>query len=412
MSTKTYEIVVWGASGFTGELVVRYLATLTDLNLKWAVAGRSKSKLEKVLAGVGISVPIVIADSNDPESLVHMVKQTTLVMSLVGPYTLYGSSLVKACAENGTHYVDLTGETAWIAQMIKEYGRAAISTQALIIHSCGFDSVPSDLCALLAVNRLKMVAGENVKVGEVTGSVVAVGGPSGGTIATALAIFEGPEEARRVSANPYCLSPIPGNHKPSIDIATSWTFKGKKYWGSFWFMGPVNSALVRRSWGILESSNASSKVLAYGPDFAYREILSRPGPASALITSFVMYFGFALLYFFAPARWAVKRWGPKSGEGPSLTAQQNGWFSLTTTAKSLDGTHEAQVKLRGKGDPGYLATSKMITECALAIVRDRNRLPPLAKQGGPLTPATALGNVLVERLEKTKAFSFTYSDLE
>lgn len=138
--------------------------------------------------------------------------------------------------------------------MIKEYGRAAISTQALIIHSCGFDSVPSDLCALLAVNRLKMVAGENVKVGEVTGSVVAVGGPSGGTIATALAIFEGPEEARRVSANPYCLSPstitfprcaydlmlteypVPGNHKPSIDIATSWTFKGKKYWGSFWFM--------------------------------------------------------------------------------------------------------------------------------------------------------------------------------
>lgn len=134
----------------------------------------------------------------------------------------------------------------------------------------------------------------------------------------------------------------------------------------------MNSALVRRSWGILESSNASSKVLAYGPDFAYREILSRPGPASALITSFVMYFGFALLCqsifhlldvidvcllyfraadFFAPARWAVKRWGPKSGEGPSLTAQQNGWFSLTTTAKSLDGTHEAQVKLRGKGDP-------------------------------------------------------------
>lgn len=230
--------------------------------------------------------------------------------------------------------------------------------------------------------------------------------------------------------------------------------------------GPYNSQIVRRSWGILETSDPSSRVLSYGGEFTYNEFMTMKGPISAIVTSLSLLIGFTFLgelvrhsfprhswldsspspillplafetdpshatsaALFSPLRWAVRKWGPQPGTGPSKEMQETGWFKVVTTAKSVDGKHEAQMVMKGKGDPvsfpsrssfrhrplklilhspqGYAATAKMITECALAIVLDYDRLPPLAKQGGPLTPATALGTVLVERLENSGFFSFS-----
>lgn len=200
--------------------------------------------------------------------------------------------------------------------MVRKYARTAVSTNAILIHSCGFDSIPSDLTTFLAVQRLKSSGGGNVKVGPVRSAFTAKGGASGGTIASALALLGGSSEDRAISANPYALSPIAGSHKPKPTLATWSTFNGKRTWGGFWFMvssgfasgrpsvlpadtvprqGPFNSAIVRRSWGILETADPSSKVLAYGPDFNYDEFLVAANPISAALTSLAFFFGFAIL---------------------------------------------------------------------------------------------------------------------
>ncbi|KDE03187.1 hypothetical protein MVLG_06307 [Microbotryum lychnidis-dioicae p1A1 Lamole] len=407
-SSKAYEIVVWGATGFTGQLVAQYLSTSpTAEGLRWAVAGRSKAKLEQRMQEVGVDVPLIIADAGDAGSLDDLCKQTLCIISLVGPYARYGEPLVKACAENGVHYVDLTGEAPFVARMVKNHGRAAVSTKAIIIHACGYDSVPSDLCAYLAAQRLKAAGAE---VGPVRGIASFKGGMSGGTFASMLDIIKAPKEDKKIAMNPYGLSPIQGQHKPGAVIAKSTTLNGRRHWGAFWIMGPFNSAIVRRSWGILQgASDSSSRVFSYGSNFSYDEWMGVANPLLGLLVSLALFVVFGILIFVPPIRWLAEKYGPQSGDGPSEKMQRTGWFKLLTIAKSTDGKQEVAVTMKGKGDPGYAATSKMISECALAIVKDYERLPPMARHGGMLTPATALGPVLVERLEKTGYFSFTTS---
>ncbi|SCV68717.1 BQ2448_838 [Microbotryum intermedium] len=430
-SSKPYEVVVWGATGFTGQLVAHYLSTSpTAEGLKWAVAGRSKTKLEQRMQEVDVDVPVIIADAGDAESLDELCKQTRCIIALVGPYARYGEPLVKACAENGVHYVDLTGEAPFVARMVKNHGRAAVSTKAIIIHACGYDSVPSDLCAYLVAQRLKSAGAE---VGPVRGIASFKGGVSGGTFATILDSIQASKEDKKITMNPYGLSPIHGKHKPGPVVAKSATLNGRRHWGAFWIMvgrvhrlpsfrprsvdswdswlqGPFNSAIVRRSWGILEgASDSSSRVLSYGSNFSYDEWMGVTNPVIGLLASLTLFIAFGFLIFVPPIRWLAQKYGPQSGDGPSEKMQKTGWFKLLTIAKSTDGKQEVAVTMKGKGDPGYAATSKMISECALAIVKDYERLPPLARHGGILTPATALGPVLVERLEKTGYFSFTTS---
>ncbi|KAL8283254.1 hypothetical protein RQP46_006032 [Phenoliferia psychrophenolica] len=384
--SKAYDIVVYGASGFTGQLVVRHLlSSPTAVKAKFAVAGRSRAKIETGLkaAGAPATTPIIIADSADLASIVAMVQQTKVVLSLVGPYTKYGESLVAACSEHGVHYCDLTGEAPFVADMIAKYTKQALDSRSVLLFACGFDSVPSDLCVFLAVNELKKAAGDRVQVGKVTSAVSMKAYASGGTIDTIWTMLSGSKESKRVGANPYCLSP----------------------------MGPYNEQIVRRSWGILESAAPSSKVLSYGPDFQYSEWLKCANPISAAITSFVFLTGFAALILLPPVRWLLQKYWLQPGDGPTVAQQEGGWVKMDTVAKSVDKKHEVCIVMRGKGDPGYSGTAKMIAECALALVLDWDRLPPLAKTGGPLTPATALGHVLVERLEATGSFSFkTESD--
>ncbi|KAK4054864.1 hypothetical protein OIV83_000788 [Microbotryomycetes sp. JL201] len=404
---QQFELVCYGVTGFTGQLCAQYLNTVESLRGKWAVAGRNEQKINSRLKEVGVEgVPVIIADSNDAQSLDSMCKRTKVICSLVGPYVKYGEPLVKACVDNGTHYCDLNGEAPWCYQMIKKYGARAEQTKAALVFSTGYDSVPSEMTTFLAAQKLKGL-GKNVTVGEAIGAAIGKGTLSGGTFATMLEFAKAPSRDKKVAANPYSLSPVDGQHRHAPFLVKSVKFNGRRQWGSFWLMGPHNSAIVRRSWGIFESGGANTNVFSYGPSFKYEEIMAVPNPVVAAFVSLALFIGFGLLTLVPPIRWLAEKYGPQPGTGPSKHVQETGWFKQVATVRSTDGTKAVQVTMKGKGDPGYAATSKMIAECALAFVQDFDRLPPAAHRGGFLTPATAFGPVLVERLEKTGYFAFT-----
>lgn len=405
---REFQLICYGVTGFTGQLCAQYLNSVPEIKGKWAAAGRNKEKIEARLKEVGVEgVPIVIADSSDPASLDKMCKRTKVVCSLVGPYVKYGTPLVKACVENGNCYVDLNGEAPWCFNMMKQFGDQALQNKATLVFSTGYDSVPSELTTFLAVQKLKGL-GKNVEVGEAMGAASGKGTLSGGTFATLLEFAKAPTKDKKVAANPYALSPVDGGHKHAPFLFTSTVFKGRRQWGGFWLMAPHNTAIVRRSWGVFEQGGPNTSVFKYGPKFKYDEMMAVPNPIAAAFVSIALFIGFSLLTLVPPVRWLAEKYGPQAGvDGPSKELQENGWFKQVAVVKSVDKTKAVQVTMKGKGDPGYAATSKMIAECALAFVLDADRLPPLAKQGGFLTPATAFGPVLVERLEKTGYFSFT-----
>ncbi|GAA5988546.1 hypothetical protein JCM5350_004448 [Sporobolomyces pararoseus] len=409
MASKKYDIAVFGASGFTGQLVARYLASrVPEENFKLVVVGRNREKVAKRMKEVQVTADILTADSNDEKSLREVLKQVKVVASLIGPYMAHGELLYKLCAEEGVHYADLTGETPFVYKMAKNYTRSALASKAILVNAAGFDSIPSDLNTFLAAQRLHQID-PDAKLGAVRSGFKAKGGASGGTLASGIGMIEAGAEDRKLATDPYALCPIEGKHKPSTVLAKSFEFQGQKTWGGFFIMAPYNTAIVRRSWGIFESAPEQSRPLNYGPSFNYEEYMTMPGPISSFITSIVLYLGLGAILI-SPIRALLKRFGPQSGDGPTPEAQEAGWFETTTVGKSQDGRHEVKVVMKGSGDPGYKATSMMISEVALGLLKDHDRLSPLAKQGGSLTPATALGNVLVERLERTGKFSFTIED--
>ncbi|GAA6021366.1 hypothetical protein JCM11491_004762 [Sporobolomyces phaffii] len=406
-----FDIAVFGASGFTGQLVARYLASRApEENFKLVAVGRNREKVQKRMKEVGVTCDVLVADSNDEASLRDVLKEVKVVASLIGPYMAHGELLYKLCAEMGVHYCDLTGETPFVYKMAKNHTRAALASKAILINAAGFDSIPSDLNTFLAAQRMQQIDG-NARVGAVRSGFKAKGAFSGGTLASGIGMIEAGAEDRKLATDPYALCPIEGKHQPSTVLAKSFSFQGQRTWGGFFIMAPYNTAIVRRSWGIFESATPASRPLSYGTSFNYEEYMTMPGPISAFFTSMVLYLGLGAILI-SPIRALLKRFGPQSGDGPSPEAQEAGWFETTTVAKSDDGKHEVKVVLKGKGDPGYAGTSIMISEVALSMLKDHDRLSPLAKQGGSLTPATALGNVLVERLEKTGKFSFTIEDSE
>ena len=383
MSHK-YDILVMGASGFTGQLVAKYLATQAPLqNFTWAAGGRNREKIQQKMREVHAEPSdIFVADSNDEEALRAAVKQVKVVISLIGPYLLHGEKLVKVCAEEGTHYVDLTGETPFIYKTVKQFQRSALDSKALIVHTSGFDSIPSDLGAFLAVQRLKQAGGDETFAGPVRTAFKAKGGMSGGTLSSLLAVVEEPKESREIASKVYALSPVEGKHTGRPVVVSSQTFRGQKTWGGFFLMAPINIPVVNRSWGILESADPSSRVFRYGPNFVYDEFMAMPGPISSFIASTVMLLSFGAIgeshkiasthaifpcllislvnqptaALFSPVRWLLRRFGPQAGDGPSEKERENGWYEVTTVAKSDDGKLESRVVQKGKGDPVSLAS--------------------------------------------------------
>ena len=389
MSSSKFDIVVYGATGFTGQLVAEYLAAhyKGDSSLKWAMAGRSKDKLAAVRDAIGApsDTPLIVADASDAASLKAMVGQTKSVITTVGPYLLYGNELVAACAASGTDYFDLCGETPWMRRIIDAHQTTAQRSGARIMFSCGYDSLPFELGVFLCQEAAKKQFG--AAVSRVKGRIRAMKGTfSGGTAASGRALFEAAAKDQGILAlmrDPFALTPgfegpkqPPGN-KPMLD-------EDLQAWVTPFFMANINTRNVHRSNMLMG--------FPYGRDFVYDEMqLTGPGAEGEALARSIQAANNKM------ATSAV----PKPGEGPSKEERETGHYDLLFVAIAPDGK-QARAAVKGDRDPGYGSTSKMISECAICLLRDTPDVP-----AGIWTPGAAMQHRLIKRLEDHAGLTFT-----
>ncbi len=389
-------MVLYGATGYVGQLAAAHLASHAPPGLRIGLAGRSQDRLAAVRSRLGVPAdrwPLIRANSGDPASLAQMAAQAAVVASTVGPYRRNGLALVRACAEAGTDYADLTGEVLFIRDSIDKWHTAAQNSGARVVHCCGFDSIPSDLGVLL-LHQAAAADG----AGGLTDTTLVVramkGGLSGGTIASMknqLDEVRSSPRSRAIAGDPYALSPDRasepglGNERdlawPRHDPELGWL-------GPF-LMAGINTRVVRRSNALLG--------WAYGRAFRYTEAMGmREGPAGAVAAAGLSAATMALTagLVLRPTRAVLDRVLPAPGAGPSERARRAGFFRIDIHARTSSGARYL-ARVGAQGDPGYAATSVMLGEAALGLALDRDRLP---ERAGVLTPATALGPVLIDRL--------------
>jgi len=401
-SSRENDLVLYGATGFVGRLIAAYLAEHAPAGMRVGLAGRSTSRLEAVrsqLPAAAHGWALIEADSGDADSIAALAANTRVLFTTVGPYAKHGLPVVEACARAGTHYADLAGEVSFIREAIDRYDALARTTGARIVHSCGYDSVPSDLAVLLLHQAAEADGAGGLA--EVQLVAKAKGGLSGGTLESMRGQLDAVRSStalRSLAADPYALSPDrtrePTTPQPPDAGPARRSADGT--WTAPFIMAPFNTRIVRRS-------NALQG-WAYGRSLQYGEVMGvAPGPAGAVIAR-AMALGlraFTGAMAFPPTRRVLDRCLPAPGAGPSISTQRAGWFHSQVTARTEDG-QRYQAIAAGPGDPGYAATAVMAGETALALALDGDRLPT-AK--GSLTPATALGNVLIQRL---RAAGHTY----
>jgi len=385
MSDKSLDVVIYGATGFTGKLVVEYMQENygNDESISWAIAGRSEEKLKAVSEDlkVGSNVPHLLVDSNDRDSIESMVKQTKCVLTTVGPYQLYGAKILQQCVIHGVDYVDLCGEPGWMHEMINEYSNQAKETGARIVFSCGFDSIPFDLGVYFL--QKEVIAQHGQPAPNVRGRVRAMNGEfSGGTAAslgaTMTSLKEKPE-LFEVLINPFALSDGFTGPEQAQDSKPVYDEK-LETWVAPFFMAPINTKNVHRSNVLMDH--------LYGEDFCYNEMwIQGPGEEGKAAAEFA-----ASMNPLADA--------PAPGEGPSKESRDNGNYNVLFCADLADGT-TIQAAVSGDMDPGYGSTSKMIAESAICLVKE---CPELV--GGIYTPAPAMGEKLIARLQANAGLDF------
>jgi short subunit dehydrogenase-like uncharacterized protein len=396
---RPYDVILYGATGFVGRQTVAYFAAHAK-GLKWALAGRSRDKLAAVRDACGAKqVGIVVADAADANALDGLARSARVVLSSAGPFALYGSALVAACARHGTHYADITGETPWVRDMIDRHHAQAANTGARIVPCCGFDSVPSDLGAWLVASALEREHGQACASVKACFSIR--GGLNGGTLASLINIVNS-GDARRL-ADPFLLNPAPPNGidpRAHADPVAPHRDADFKAWVGPFFMGPINARVVRRS-AALATGRGKPKV--YAPGFHYQEYLRFGRGAGAALVAAGMSLGMAMgqgALRFKPARWAAAALGPRPGQGPSERAMDRGSFRCELVGTGERGTL-VRGRIAGQGDPGNRATTIFVCEAALALAIDEARPPGGAGHGDVLAPASALGDVLARRLAKS-----------
>lgn len=400
--SRDHDIVVFGTSGFVGRLVAAHLAEHAPDDARIALAGRSREKVERARAELparGRGWPVLVADASDPASLAAMTSSARVVVSTVGPYLRRGLPVVEACARAGTHYADLTGEVPFVRQAIDRYDAVARASGARLVHCCGYDSVPSDLAVLTLHRRLE--ADGASPLGRVLAVASARGGVSGGTVASMRGLVElaaRDASVRRLLADPFALSPDrgaePDGPQPSDFPGPSRLVDGR--WTAPFPMASINTRVVRRS-------NALQG-WAYGRGLRYGEVAGTGRGAGGALGAFGLTAGMGAAgaaFAVPPARALLDRLLPAAGSGPDEKTRRTGWFRTELRALTADGERYEAVAA-GPGDPGYAATAVMLGESALALAFDEERLPDRA---GSLTPATGIGDVLVERL---RAAGHTY----
>ena len=391
---RPFDIVVFGATSFVGELLCTRLTERhgTDGALRWAIAGRDAERLDAVATSTGADVERIVADALDPAAMAELAARTRLVVSTVGPYARFGSALVAAVVEAGTDYCDLSGEPQWMQRMIDAHGRRAEASGARIVHACGFDSIPSDLGTWFtqrqAIERFGVPC---VRIGMRVKA--AKGTFSGGTIASGLAVLEelrSDPRLREVLGNPYALAPEgqrSGVKQRSVRRPERDELSGQ--WIGPFVMAPVNTKIVHRSHALLGRP--------WGENFRYDEAAMTGGGLSGLFKGGALAGGLAGFMGAAslgPTRALLKRFVlPEPGEGPDREAREAGFYDLRFFGLTADG-RTIETKVTGDRDPGYGSTSKMLGEAAVCL-SERSREE---SGGGFLTPATAMGDALIERL--------------
>lgn len=389
---RPYDVVLYGASGFTGRQTVEYFAEHVGEQIRWAIAGRNRQKLEQVKADCSATADILVADSQDQEGLDTIAEQSHVVLNTAGPFALYGDLLVDACVRKQTHYVDITGETPWVKSLIQRYHAKAAADGTRIIPFCGFDSVPSDLGTYLVVRFMQQELGVSCR--QVKACFQAAGGFNGGTLASAINLMQSGESSQM--GDPYLLNP---QEESPPDIAPlSQDPKGPQYdsdlqvWTAPFFMGPVNTRVVRRSSALFDQWQDS-----YGTRFAYQEYLKFSGPLAAFGTTLATgVFGLALSQGWA--RTLLKSRLPQPGSGPSTQVMDEGWFRCELIGQASNG-QQVRGLIYNQGDPGNRSTVKFLCESALCLATQADQLPG-KQRGGVLTPATGLGDVLADRLRQ------------
>ena len=421
---RSYAVVLYGATSFVGQITAHYLAQfLADKDnqngpdsepVTWAIAGRDQEKLEKLQTELSAAqkggkaeakVDIIVANSNDDASLDEMTKQTQVIISTVGPYLKYGEPLIKSCTKNGTDYVDLTGEAIFIKDMMDKYQDDAKKSGARIVNSCGFDSIPSDLGVYFTQRQAEEKFDESCTVINMRVKA-AKGGLSGGTIASMATIFEevGQNKSRRKQvANPYLLNDDEDAPNVRQDNVSKPEYDDEHArWLAPFVMASINTRIVHRSNQLLDYE--------YGRDFKYDEAMWMKDGVKGKLMSYGMsigLLGFATAMMIKPSRELLsKHVLPKSGSGPSKEEQENGYFDIRFFGKTAK-NDTINTKVTGDKDPGYGSTSRMLAQSALCLAQDIDKNDV---EGGFWTPASAMGDKLLTRLEEHAGLSFEVID--
>jgi short subunit dehydrogenase-like uncharacterized protein len=385
---KEFDLMIYGATSFVGKIMVGYLASLTQEEFTWAIAGRSEAKLNELKTELGLqNIPHFVADASDEQALGALCERANVIVTTVGPYALYGETLVKLCAQSGTDYLDLTGEPQWIKAMLDKYEAQAQASGARIIHCSGFDSIPSDLGVYksqrLAIEKTGQPAPQiKMRVYKIKGTA------SGGTVASILNVLKEAgdnPELRKQLVNPYILcgpehpfSVRQKNHKKAEydDALGHWTMP--------FVMAAINERIVHRTNALLDG--------LYGTSFKYDEAMSARTATTAWSTTLGLG-AFVAAASIGPMRNLLAKYVlPKPGEGPTQEQQETGMFDLRFYATLHDGTQQV-VQVTGDKDPGYGSTAKMLSQAALCLAKDTEGL-----SGGMWTPAAAMGDALMKRL--------------
>ena len=404
MNEREFDVVVYGATGFTGQLVAEYLLGRYGIgdDLRWAVAGRSEEKLRRMRRELGPAaeqLPMIVADSTDEDAVGELASRTRVVLTTVGPYALDGSNLVAACVEHVTDYCDLAGEAQWIRKMIDPHHERAQARGARIVHCCGFDSIPLDIGVYFLQEEARAHHGAYCE--SIALYVKATKGTmSGGTMASMSNIIQEAKRDRsiaRILADPYALNPPGERQGPDSGDQQDVRFdEDVNSWTAPFVMAGINTRIVRRS-------NALAGY-PYGRGFRYREAtLTGPGTGGRIKGAMLAATLGALVLGMSagPTRALLQKFVlPEPGEGPSREQQESGFFSLMQVGKLPDGT-VMRTRIAGDRDPGYGSTSKMLSESAVCLAKDE-----LATGGGVWTPASAMGAPLLERLRRNAGLTF------
>jgi short subunit dehydrogenase-like uncharacterized protein len=381
--SRDLDLIVYGATGFTGQLVCEYLNRTYGVggDYKWGMAGRSKSKLEQVRDELALdaSIPLIVADTSDMNALTTMASSTKVLLSAVGPYTSYGSDVVKVCAEAGTDYLDLCGEPLWMKEMIEKYDATAKKSGARIVFSCGFDSIPFEMGVFYLQNAAQEKLGAVLP--RVKGRVRSMQGTaSGGTVASFAATMKSVEATPELFTdliNPFALTPgFTGPEQPNGDKKIY--EDDLESWSGPFVMATINTKNVHRSNMLLGHS--------YGKDFVYDEmvLLGVEEPNDDVKQDEDMSFDMSL----------------KPGEGPSKEQREAGFYDVSFIGTSANG-ETLKATVTGDQDPGYGSTSKIIAEAAICLLENSGG------KGGIQTPAPAMGMALIERLVSNAGLSFS-----